>query len=146
MDQRTVYYIDRKTKTKKKEEIYGEAFLLFLYKKNFFNKIIAKCIAHCTLFSRMYGCLQKTRCSKKKIAPFIAHYQINPDEFVKHKILDVIGDLYLLGHNMIGAFSGFKSGHALNSQLMHALLAQPDAWELITFDDEKKAPECYQEM
>ena len=66
-----------------------------------------------------------------------------PDEFIKHKILDVIGDLYLFGHNVIGAFTGYKSGHALNSQLMHAVLAQSDAWELITFDDEKNAPPCY---
>lgn len=68
------------------------------------------------------------------------------DEFVKHKIMDVIGDLYLLGHNMIGAFTGFKSGHAMNSQLMHSLLSQSDAWELVTFPDNTLAPLCYQEM
>lgn len=55
------------------------------------------------------------------------------DEFVKHKILDAIGDLYLLGHSLIGAFSGHKSGHALNNRLLHKLLADQSAWELITF-------------
>lgn len=64
----------------------------------------------------------------------------DPDEFVKHKILDAIGDLYLLGHSMIGAFSAYKSGHALNSRLLNTLLSQADAWELVTFDDAKKAP------
>jgi len=56
----------------------------------------------------------------------------DPDEFVKHKILDVIGDLYLLGHSMIGAFTGYKSGHALNSQLLQKLMAETDAWEVVT--------------
>lgn len=62
------------------------------------------------------------------------------DEFVKHKILDSIGDLYLLGHSLIGAFSGHKSGHALNNELLRALLAQEDAWEEVTFEDEAIAP------
>jgi UDP-3-O-[3-hydroxymyristoyl] N-acetylglucosamine deacetylase len=62
------------------------------------------------------------------------------DEFVKHKILDSIGDLYLLGHSLIGAFNGYKSGHALNNQLLRATLADATAWELVTFEDEKKAP------
>lgn len=62
------------------------------------------------------------------------------DEFVKHKILDSIGDLYLLGHSLIGAFSGHKSGHALNNQLLRALLAEEDAWEEVTFEDEETAP------
>lgn len=65
------------------------------------------------------------------------------DEFVKHKILDVIGDLYLLGHNLIGAFTGYKSSHALNSQLIRQLLSQPDTWEIVTFDDANHAPACY---
>lgn len=56
------------------------------------------------------------------------------DEFAKHKILDVIGDLYLLGCSLIGAFSGYKSGHELNHRLLQALLADPKAWEIITFD------------
>jgi UDP-3-O-[3-hydroxymyristoyl] N-acetylglucosamine deacetylase len=54
------------------------------------------------------------------------------DEFVKHKILDVVGDLYLLGHGMIGAFSGYKSGHAANNALIRKLLATPDAWEIVS--------------
>ena len=65
------------------------------------------------------------------------------DEFVKHKILDAIGDLYLLGHSLIGAFSGYKSGHELNNRLLKALIAQPEAWEEVTFDDAEKAPISY---
>ena len=61
------------------------------------------------------------------------------DEFVKHKILDAIGDLYLLGHSLIGAFYGYKSGHALNNKLLRALLAEQSAWEDVTFDDEEAA-------
>jgi UDP-3-O-[3-hydroxymyristoyl] N-acetylglucosamine deacetylase len=61
------------------------------------------------------------------------------DEFVKHKILDAIGDLYLLGHSLIGAFYGYKSGHALNNKLLRALLAQQSAWEYVTFEDEDAA-------
>jgi len=62
------------------------------------------------------------------------------DEFVKHKILDAIGDLYLLGHPLIGAFSAYKSGHALNNRLLRKLLMQKDAWELVSFDDAGDAP------
>ena len=62
------------------------------------------------------------------------------DEFVKHKILDAIGDLYLLGHSLIGAFTGFKSGHALNNKLLRALVADESAWEEVTFEDVKEAP------
>ena len=65
------------------------------------------------------------------------------DEFVKHKILDAIGDLYLLGHSLIGAFNGYKSGHALNNRLLKALIAQPEAWEEVTFDDADAAPISY---
>jgi UDP-3-O-[3-hydroxymyristoyl] N-acetylglucosamine deacetylase len=57
------------------------------------------------------------------------------DEFVKHKILDVIGDLYLLGHGLIGAFSGYKSGHELNNKLLRTLIKDESAWERVTFDD-----------
>lgn len=60
------------------------------------------------------------------------------DEFVKHKILDAVGDLYLLGCNLIGSFSGYKSGHALNNKLLHALLADRKAWERITCDGRAK--------
>lgn len=62
------------------------------------------------------------------------------DEFVKHKVLDAIGDLYLLGYPLIGAFSGFKSGHALNNALLRALLADEQAWEFVTFDSVEEAP------
>jgi UDP-3-O-[3-hydroxymyristoyl] N-acetylglucosamine deacetylase len=62
------------------------------------------------------------------------------DEFVKHKILDAIGDLYLLGHSLIGAFSGYKSGHALNNKLLRALMAEAGAWEQVTFEDVERAP------
>ena len=65
------------------------------------------------------------------------------DEFVKHKVLDAIGDLYLLGHGLIGAYSGYKSGHELNNLLLRELLATPDAWEEITFEDEESAPISY---
>jgi UDP-3-O-[3-hydroxymyristoyl] N-acetylglucosamine deacetylase len=62
------------------------------------------------------------------------------DEFVKHKVLDAIGDLYLLGRSLIGAFSGYKSGHALNNRLLRALMADESAWELVTFEDAAHAP------
>ncbi|WQG58867.1 UDP-3-O-acyl-N-acetylglucosamine deacetylase [Pseudomonas sp. RTB3] len=65
------------------------------------------------------------------------------DEFVKHKILDAIGDLYLLGNSLIGEFRGFKSGHALNNVLLSALIAQKDAWEIVTFEDASTAPISY---
>ena len=71
---------------------------------------------------------------------------INPDglrfedEFVKHKVLDAIGDLYLLGYPLIGAFSAYKSGHALNNALLRALLADEQAWEFVTFDKTEEAP------
>jgi UDP-3-O-[3-hydroxymyristoyl] N-acetylglucosamine deacetylase len=66
------------------------------------------------------------------------------DEFVKHKVLDAIGDLYLLGYSLIGEFRGVKSGHALNNQLCRALLAQPDAYEIVTFEKERElAPISY---
>jgi UDP-3-O-[3-hydroxymyristoyl] N-acetylglucosamine deacetylase len=62
------------------------------------------------------------------------------DECVKHKILDAIGDLYLLGHSLIGSFTGFKSGHELNNCLLRELLATKNAWELISFEDEVDLP------
>ncbi len=62
------------------------------------------------------------------------------DEFVKHKILDAIGDLYLLGYSLIGEFKGFKSGHALNNRLLLTLLENPDAWEIVEFEHEEDAP------
>ncbi|HPE80309.1 MAG: UDP-3-O-acyl-N-acetylglucosamine deacetylase [Sedimenticolaceae bacterium] len=65
------------------------------------------------------------------------------DEFVKHKILDAIGDLYLLGHSLIGAFSGYKSGHELNNRLLKTLITQPETWEEVTFEDAERAPISY---
>jgi UDP-3-O-[3-hydroxymyristoyl] N-acetylglucosamine deacetylase len=65
------------------------------------------------------------------------------DEFVKHKILDAIGDLYLLGHSLIGAFYGYKSGHELNNKLLRTLLADASAWEEVSFEDESAAPISY---
>lgn len=62
------------------------------------------------------------------------------DEFVKHKILDAIGDLYLLGHSLIGAFHGYKSGHELNNRLLRKILATEDAFELVSFEGEENAP------
>ena len=65
------------------------------------------------------------------------------DEFVKHKILDAIGDLYLLGHCLIGEFRGFKSGHGLNNRLLRTLIADASAWEEVTFDTPAAAPISY---
>jgi len=62
------------------------------------------------------------------------------NEFVRHKILDAIGDLYLLGHNLIGEFSGYKSGHGLNNQLLRELVRNESAWEEVTYEDERDAP------
>ena len=62
------------------------------------------------------------------------------DEFVKHKILDAMGDLYLLGKPLLAAYSAFRSGHAMNNKLLRELLAQPDAYELVPYDDDNKAP------
>jgi UDP-3-O-[3-hydroxymyristoyl] N-acetylglucosamine deacetylase len=68
------------------------------------------------------------------------------DEFVKHKVLDAIGDLYLLGHPLIGAFSGYKSGHALNNALLRALLADEHAWEFVSFESDRDAPTFLQQQ
>lgn len=65
------------------------------------------------------------------------------DEFVKHKILDSIGDLYLLGKSLIGEFSGYKSGHALNNALLRKLLMSEDCWQIVTFDEEDEVPISY---
>jgi UDP-3-O-[3-hydroxymyristoyl] N-acetylglucosamine deacetylase len=62
------------------------------------------------------------------------------DEFVKHKVLDAIGDLYLLGHPLIGAFSAHKSGHSLNNRLLRELVMNQEAWELITYNENDEAP------
>ena len=65
------------------------------------------------------------------------------DEFVKHKVLDAIGDLYLLGNSLIGEFKAHKSGHGLNNKSLRQLIAQTDAWEVVTFDDDNAAPIRY---
>ena len=65
------------------------------------------------------------------------------DEFVRHKILDAIGDLYLLGYSLLGEFNGYKSGHGLNNQLVRALLDDESAWEMVTFEDLDKSPISY---
>ncbi|MBR9909069.1 MAG: UDP-3-O-acyl-N-acetylglucosamine deacetylase [Gammaproteobacteria bacterium] len=65
------------------------------------------------------------------------------DEFVKHKILDAIGDLYLLGNSLIGEFKAHKSGHGLNNKSLRQLIAQKDAWEVVTFEDDAEAPIRY---
>ena len=66
------------------------------------------------------------------------------NEFAKHKVLDAIGDLYLLGHPLIGKYTAFKSGHTLNNAVSRALLARPDAWELISFDATADVPSAFQ--
>ncbi len=65
------------------------------------------------------------------------------NEFVKHKILDAVGDLYLLGSSLIGAYTGYKSGHGLNNKILRHLLADQTAWEYVTFEDTKTAPISY---
>ncbi len=65
------------------------------------------------------------------------------DEFVKHKILDAIGDLYLIGHPLLAAYSANKSGHAMNNALLRALLARRDAWELVGFEQRRDAPRMF---
>ena len=65
------------------------------------------------------------------------------DEFVKHKMLDAIGDLYLLGGNLIGEFSGYKSGHALNNQLLRKIIEDPNAYEVVEFENSENAPISY---
>ena len=62
------------------------------------------------------------------------------DEFVRHKMLDAIGDLFMCGHNIIGAFTAYKSGHALNNKLLQAVLAKQEAWEYVTFQDDAELP------
>jgi UDP-3-O-[3-hydroxymyristoyl] N-acetylglucosamine deacetylase len=65
------------------------------------------------------------------------------DEFVKHKILDAMGDLYVVGKPLLASYSAFRSGHGLNNLLLRELLAHPDAWDVVTFDNEKHAPKGF---
>ncbi|SCK10866.1 UDP-3-O-[3-hydroxymyristoyl] N-acetylglucosamine deacetylase [Vogesella sp. LIG4] len=69
-----------------------------------------------------------------------------PDEFVRHKILDAIGDLYIVGHPLIAAFSGHKSGHALNNKLLRVLLDTPDAWEFVSFSQPDEVPSSFHRL
>ncbi len=68
------------------------------------------------------------------------------DEFAKHKVLDAIGDLYMLGHPLLGSFTAYKSGHGLNNKLIRALLADSNAWEYVTFNDINEAPLGFKEQ
>jgi UDP-3-O-[3-hydroxymyristoyl] N-acetylglucosamine deacetylase len=68
------------------------------------------------------------------------------DEFVRHKALDAIGDLYVLGHPIIGTFSGFKSGHAMNNKLLRALLQDPEAWEWVSFSRDDEVPNAFHRL
>ncbi len=68
------------------------------------------------------------------------------DEFVKHKILDAMGDLYVVGKPLLASYSAFRSGHAMNNKLLRELLLQQDAWEVVTFEDEKLAPAGFAQL
>ena len=68
------------------------------------------------------------------------------DEFVKHKILDAIGDLFVIGHPLLASYTASTSGHAMNNLLLRELLADPTAWETVTFDDERLAPAGFAEL
>ena len=69
-----------------------------------------------------------------------------PDEFVRHKILDAIGDLYIVGHPIIGAFEGYKSGHAINNALLRAVLADETTYEWVEFADDEDLPSAFHEL
>ena len=68
------------------------------------------------------------------------------EEFAKHKILDAIGDLYCVGHPMLASYTAFRSGHALNNQLLRTLLARRDAWDIVSFEDERQAPTGFAQL
>jgi UDP-3-O-[3-hydroxymyristoyl] N-acetylglucosamine deacetylase len=68
------------------------------------------------------------------------------DEFVKHKLLDAIGDLYCVGKPLLARYSAFRSGHALNNKLLRELLAKPEAWDVVSFDDESQAPKGFSQL
>ena len=69
-----------------------------------------------------------------------------PDEFVRHKILDAIGDLYIVGHPIIGAFEGYKSGHAINNALLRAILADESCYEWVEFPNDADLPSAFHEL
>ena len=90
--------------------------------------------------------LKKANEQEKEIATLRTVQQRDLEESfrqTKHKILDAIGDLYLLGYSLLGEFSGYKSGHGLNNQLVRALLDDESAWEMVTFEDLDKSPISY---
>jgi UDP-3-O-[3-hydroxymyristoyl] N-acetylglucosamine deacetylase len=68
------------------------------------------------------------------------------DEFAKHKILDAIGDMYMLGKPLLASYSAFRSGHELNNRLARELMAHQDSWETVTFDDEARAPQGFAQL
>jgi len=68
------------------------------------------------------------------------------DEFAKHKILDAMGDLYIVGHPLLAAYSAYRSGHALNNQLLRALLARPEAYDIVTFEQDSRAPRGFGQL
>ncbi len=68
------------------------------------------------------------------------------DEFAKHKILDAMGDLYIVGQPLLAAYSAYRSGHAMNNQLLRALLAQPDSYEVVTFEQDSRAPKGFAQL
>ena len=68
------------------------------------------------------------------------------DEFVKHKVLDAMGDMYMLGTPLLASYRAMKSGHALNNKLIRALMQNTEAWEIVTFDDASKAPAGFAQL
>jgi len=68
------------------------------------------------------------------------------DEFVKHKILDAMGDLYIIGKPLLAAYSAFRSGHAMNNQLLRALLDRPQSYEIVSFENEREAPRGFAQV
>ena len=68
------------------------------------------------------------------------------DEFVRHKVLDAIGDLYILGYPLIASFSGYKSGHAMNNKLLRTLLADESAWEFVSFSRREDVPSSFHDL
>jgi UDP-3-O-[3-hydroxymyristoyl] N-acetylglucosamine deacetylase len=68
------------------------------------------------------------------------------DEFVKHKILDAMGDLYIVGKPLLAAYSAFRSGHAMNNQLLRALLERPDTYEVVSFEQDREAPRGFAQL
>lgn len=68
------------------------------------------------------------------------------DEFAKHKILDAMGDLYIVGKPLLAAYSAYRSGHAMNNQLLRSLLAQPDSYDIVTFEQESRAPKGFAQL